>query len=299
MNIELYHVHIRDWYATHARDLPWRSTRDAYFILVSEIMLQQTQVERVIVKLQEFMTAFPTIEALAKADSGDVLRQWKGLGYNSRALRLQKTAQAVLERFNGIIPHDEEELLSLPGIGAYTAGAIQCFAYEKPVSFADINVNRLIHRVFVGLEFTGWKRSPKELHELVRKVADTEHSYTYHQALMDLGSQVCKATKVFCETCPLQDICKARAEIHANPLIVQEKRVTYKKKKEVFKETKRFLRGKIVDYLREHESGGSREELFAYITGFYEKFDQEKAVEALADLLKEGVIKKEGKQYRI
>ncbi len=299
MNKQQYHTAIEQWYKVHARDLPWRRTRDPYFILVSEIMLQQTQVERVLEKHAEFMEAFPTIQALAKAESGAVLRIWKGLGYNSRALRLQKTAQAVVERFDGVIPSNEEELLSLPGIGAYTAGAIQCFAYEKPVSFADININRIVHRVFVGEELTGWKRSNKELGVLVKEVADTQESYQYHQALMDLGSQICKATKLQCHICPLKDGCVTRKQIQENPMIVKEKRVTYTKKKETFKETKRFLRGKIVDYLREQPSGGSREELFVYIGNFHQNFDREKAVESLKDLLKEEVIRKQGRKYVI
>ncbi|MEZ4572808.1 MAG: A/G-specific adenine glycosylase, partial [Thermomicrobiales bacterium] len=125
------------WYRENARDLPWRRTQDPYRIMVSEIMLQQTQVDRVIPKYEAFLERFPTLEALADAPASEVIRAWAGLGYNRRALNLQRAARAVVEEFGGEMPRTVEELRSLPGIGPYTAGAIACFAFEQDVGFLD------------------------------------------------------------------------------------------------------------------------------------------------------------------
>ena len=135
------------WYRDNARDLPWRRTRDPYRILVSEVMLQQTQVDRVIPKYFAFLDFFPTFEALAAAPTADVIRAWSGLGYNRRAVNLQRTAQAVVDEYGGKMPSDQVQLRDLPGIGPYTAGAIACFAFEQDVGFFDTNIRRVMHRV--------------------------------------------------------------------------------------------------------------------------------------------------------
>jgi len=143
-----------DWYAAFGRErLPWRAVRDPYYTLVSEFMLQQTQVDRVVPKFEAFVAAFPTIAALAAASGAEVLRAWKGLGYNSRAIRLHRVAQAVVERFNGAIPRDTDALRSLDGIGPYTAAAIRAFAFDLDDAPVDTNIRRIVHRVYYGLEF--------------------------------------------------------------------------------------------------------------------------------------------------
>ncbi len=139
------------WYAVEQRDLPWRSIYDPYAILVSEIMLQQTQVERVIPKYQQFLAAFPTLQALAPAPTADVISTWVPLGYNRRAVSLQSIARQVLADYNGRIPDFLDELLKLKGIGRYTAGAIACFAYHKQVATVDTNIRRVLHRIFLVL----------------------------------------------------------------------------------------------------------------------------------------------------
>src|SRR5215475_5527661 len=126
-----------DWFVASGRDLPWRHTRDPYWILVAEIMLQQTQVDRVIPKFRAFLERFPTLEVLASAPTAEVIRAWAGLGYNRRAVNMQRTARAVLEDHDGQFPRDLATLLRLPGIGPYTAGAIACFAFEQDVGFMD------------------------------------------------------------------------------------------------------------------------------------------------------------------
>src|SRR5438477_10576463 len=136
------------WYARNGRaHLPWRKTRNPYRILVSEFMLQQTQVERVLPKYRAFVKRFPTFQRLAAASAADVLREWRGLGYNSRAVRLKRIAETVVKRFGGVMPHDAETLRALPGIGAYTAAALRAFAFECDDAAIDTNVRRVVHRL--------------------------------------------------------------------------------------------------------------------------------------------------------
>ncbi len=146
------HASLLSWYAAEQRDLPWRTTSDPYAILVSEIMLQQTQVDRVLPKYQQFLTAFPTLADLAAAPTADVISAWVPLGYNMRAVRLQSIARQVISEYNGRIPDTIDELLKLKGIGRYTAGAIACFAYRMQVAAVDTNIRRVLHRIFLGLE---------------------------------------------------------------------------------------------------------------------------------------------------
>src|SRR5215218_8549239 len=140
------------WFRDHARELPWRQTRDPYAILVSEVMLQQTQVDRVIPYYTRFLERFPTVEDLASAATSDVIRIWSGLGYNRRAVNLQRAARVVVSEHGGSFPDDPADLKKLPGIGAYTAGAIAAFAHERDVAFLDTNMRRVISRVIFGNE---------------------------------------------------------------------------------------------------------------------------------------------------
>src|SRR3954469_15130699 len=135
--------HLLGWFEANRRDLPWRRTRDPYRILVSEIMLQQTQVDRVIPYYENFLSLFPTVQDLAEAPTSQVIQAWAGLGYNRRAVNLQRTAQGVVERFVGVFPRSSEELRLLPGIGPYTSGAVACFAFEQDAAFIDTNMRRV------------------------------------------------------------------------------------------------------------------------------------------------------------
>src|SRR5213080_4952358 len=146
------HCSLLRWYSNEQRDLPWRATNDPYAILVSEIMLQQTQVDRVLPKYQQFLAAFPTLLDLASASTAEVIAVWVPLGYNRRAVSLQSIARQVMAEYNGRIPDTIDELLKLKGIGRYTAGAIACFAYHKQVVTVDTNIRRVLHRIFLGLE---------------------------------------------------------------------------------------------------------------------------------------------------
>src|SRR5258708_6889255 len=140
---EQVHISLLHWYDAEKRDLPWRMTNDAYAILVSEIMLQQTQVDRVLPKYKQFLAVFPTLVDLAAAPTADVISTWVPLGYNMRAVRLQAIARQVIAEYEGRIPDNIEELLTLKGIGRYTAGAIACFAYHKQVATVDTNIRHM------------------------------------------------------------------------------------------------------------------------------------------------------------
>ena len=207
------HSTLLQWYAAEQRDLPWRSTTDPYAILVSEIMLQQTQVDRVLPKYQQFLAAFPTLAALAAASTADVISVWVPLGYNRRAVSLQAIARQVIAEHDGHIPDTIEELLKLKGIGRYTAGAIACFAYRKQVATVDTNIRRVLHRIFLGLEHPAPKINDAEMLAFAEQVLPENEAYNWNQALMDLGATLCTSANPQCTNCPLQTECRAYAEM--------------------------------------------------------------------------------------
>src|SRR5882724_867592 len=186
---------ILSWYKKHKRDLPWRRTRDPYHILVSEVMLQQTQVARVIPKFETWLTQFPTISDLAKAKVSDVLSYWSGLGYNRRALNLKKTAEIIVRDFAGKFPQQEKQLLLLPGIGTYTARAVLCFAFDKQVAVVDTNVRKVILTQNFVLR-DDKKTDDKELQNFAEQLLPRGNAYEWNQALMDYASHVLKKEKI-------------------------------------------------------------------------------------------------------
>ncbi len=193
------------WYGEFGRDLPWRRTSDPYKILVSEVMLQQTQVDRVIPKFHEFLGKYPTLQDLAEAQPDDVRKTWYPLGYNIRPYRLHGIACETIERYGGAIPNKPEELLSLKGIGRYTAGAIRSFAFNKDAPILDTNVMRVLHRIFIGKGEA--KKQKAELWLLSEKLIPRGKGYDFNQALMDFGAMVCTARKPICLLCPMRNIC--------------------------------------------------------------------------------------------
>jgi A/G-specific adenine glycosylase len=204
--IVLFQEKILSWYALHQRDLPWRKTRNPYTILISEIMLQQTQVNRVIPKFMAWLETFPTILDLANAPISEVLALWSGLGYNRRALNLKKTAQIISEKHNGQFPQTEKELLELPGIGHYTARAVLCFAFDKQVAVVDTNVRKVILTQFLNNPTNGLRLgetqpkqesiSDKHITEIAEKLLPQGKAYDWNQALMDYASSVLKKEKI-------------------------------------------------------------------------------------------------------
>ncbi len=196
------------WYRRHGRDLPWRKTRDAYSILVSEIMLQQTQVERVIPKYREFLKRYPSLEALARAPVKEVKRTWYPLGYNIRPVHLHGIARETVARYNGRLPSDEKALRRFKGIGRYTAGAVLSFAFRKDAPILDTNVRRVLGRVFLGPRRMKALRGQKVLWDLSAALVPRGQAYDFNQALMDFGATWCTPRKPRCFPCPMRGFCK-------------------------------------------------------------------------------------------
>src|SRR5690242_1276342 len=195
------------WYRVHGRDLPWRRTSDPYHILVSEIMLQQTQVDRVLPKYEEWLRKYPSLEALAAAPEHEVTDAWRPLGYNIRPRRLQTIAREAVERYGGRLPNDAETLLSFKGIGAYTAGAIRSFAFRERAAILDTNVARVLFRVFIGKGDPKSHAMKKQLWAMSETLVPVRHVYDFNQALMDFGATVCTARKPKCDACPMARVC--------------------------------------------------------------------------------------------
>ncbi len=196
------------WYRRNGRDLPWRHTRDPYRILVSEMMLQQTQVDRVQPKYEEWLRKYPSLESLAAAAPAEVDRIWRPLGYNVRPRRLLAIAREVVARYGGALPSDGDTLRSFAGIGAYTAGAVQSFAFGRRAPIVDTNVGRLLFRVFLGDGNRNETAVKKHLWSLSAALLPRRNVFDFNQALMDLGAMVCVARRPRCLVCPMRPICK-------------------------------------------------------------------------------------------
>jgi adenine-specific DNA glycosylase len=247
---------IFSWWNTHKRDLPWRQTRDPYRIHVSEVMLQQTQVSRVLVKYEEFLALFPTVHSLAAASLGDVLRAWKNLGYNRRGMYLKQSAEQIVARYQGQYPNNEQKLRELPGLGIYTARAILVFAYEEQLAFVDTNIRKILIDTFPALS-TG---SDREIQAVADQMLPFGRAWEWHQALMDYGS--------------------FHAKTFAMPNISN-------KPKQKFEDTDRFIRGRLVDTIRD-QSWEETELVSAMQTRFQKP--AERIIYNLNRLMQEGLI---------
>jgi A/G-specific adenine glycosylase len=197
------------WYDRHGRQLPWRDTDDPYHILVSEVMLQQTQVDRVLPKYHEWLERYPTLEALATAREDEVSRAWYPLGYNVRPRRLQAIAREAVARYDGKLPSDEPTLRSFKGIGAYTAGAIRSFAFRERAAILDTNVARVLFRIFVGKGDLKAHATRRHLWRVSEVMVPRARVFDFNQALMDFGATVCTARKPDCPACPMTRGCRA------------------------------------------------------------------------------------------
>jgi A/G-specific adenine glycosylase len=252
-----------DWFVASGRDLPWRRTRDPYRIMVSEMMLQQTQVDRVLPKFKAFLERFPTLEALASAPTAEVIRAWAGLGYNRRAVNMQRTARAVREDHGGQFPRDLATLLKLPGIGPYTAGAIACFAFEQDVGFMDTNIRRVIQRLFVGPEEHG-VAAEGHLLALAQAAVPTGQGWAWNQAIMELGALICTAAAPACWRCPVHSSCRAYAARRSadeqlfsadQPPALQRQRRVAERREAPYTGSNRFYRGRTIEALRKLPPG--------------------------------------------
>ena len=255
---------VLDWFDRSVRPMPWRGVSDPYAILVAEFMLQQTQVERVVPVYLAFLAHFPTLQSLARAPRSQVIRAWAGLGYNRRAVNLQRTAQEAVARFDGRLPEDQESLRSLPGVGSYTAAAVACFAHNAQVPVIDTNVRRVLGRFFFGRDWA--QESERELLALAEAVLPVGMAWSWNQALMDLGASLCPARAPRCSACPLESRCLAASQFksdgHAPPARARGSRLSevrppYGAKTESFHGSRRYHRGRAVAFLRDLPPGAS------------------------------------------
>jgi A/G-specific adenine glycosylase len=256
--LELLQQRLLDWYAREKRSLPWRGSRDPYAILVSEIMLQQTQVERVVPKYLQFLAVFPTIEALAAAERSDVIRAWAPLGYNRRAVRLHELARQVVNQYGGQIPERADQLARFQGLGAYTSAAVACFAFGEQLPTLDTNVRRVLTRLFAHrLDDAGV--TPRTLQTLAAEILPPGRAVEWNQALMDLGATTCRARPA-CERCPLVAICdlgsQEAPEAKTAVRRAAEMRASYRAEAK-YHGSSRYYRGRIVDQLRALPPGRS------------------------------------------
>ena len=213
------------WYLQNNRDLPWRKTKNPYFIWLSEIMLQQTRVAQGLSYYQKFTTDFPTVFDLANADESTVLKMWQGLGYYSRARNLHFSAKQVANELNGQFPSTYKEIIKLKGIGDYTASAIASICFNEPTAVVDGNVYRVLSRYYGIKTPINASAGIKEFKTLAQTLIDESQPGTFNQAIMDFGAIQCKPQNPLCETCPLADSCVALEKKLTKELPVKEKKV--------------------------------------------------------------------------
>lgn len=220
-----------EWYQTNKRELPWRKEKNPYHIWLSEIMLQQTRIEAVKQYYERFLAKLPTIEDLAGVEEEELLKLWEGLGYYNRARNLKKAAQVIQEKYDGQMPKRYEELIELPGIGEYTAGAISSIAFDEPVPAVDGNVLRIVSRVIASKKNVLDSKTKKEFTQELKEIMPKKYAGDFNEGLMELGEVVCIPNgEPLCEKCPLQEICVAKNENLTTEIPVRNQKI--KKRKE-------------------------------------------------------------------
>jgi A/G-specific adenine glycosylase len=205
--VKAFQAGLLRWFQRNGRDLPWRRTRDPYEILVSEVMLQQTQVERVREYFERFIREYPTVQDLAAARPARVRESWDGLGYYARARNLHAAARKITRQEGGRFPRRLEDVLALPGVGRYTAGAVISFAFGEPAPILDTNVRRVLSRIFVRRPTGSPAREERRLWALAEAVIPPGEAWAMNQALMDFGATVCTARNPRCSACPIRKMC--------------------------------------------------------------------------------------------
>ncbi|GAA3281309.1 A/G-specific adenine glycosylase [Nesterenkonia halobia] len=247
------HARVVDWFAEHARDLPWRRPEcTPWGVLVSEVMLQQTPVARVLPRWEEWLRRWPTPADAAAAPAAEILTVWDRLGYPRRALRLQAAAEAIVDRHGGEVPDTREELRALPGIGEYTAAAVACFAFSRPEVVVDTNIRRVHARVFSGAALPGQTYTAAQRRLAVELMPATEPdggrtACAWNAATMELGALICTARSPQCAICPVAELCSWRAAGFPPPTEEQKTRG------QAWAGTDRQVRGALMAVLRRGE----------------------------------------------
>ncbi len=268
------------WYDQHGRPLPFRATRDAYAILVSEAMAQQTQAARAGEVWTRFMAAFPSTHALAAASLADVLRAWQGLGYNRRALNLRRAARQIVEQHDGRVPQDVHTLEGLPGVGPYTARAVAAIAFGQRVGAVDTNVRRVLGRITAG---DATAVPVAELQRIADASVPRRRAADWTHAVMDLGATVCRPRRPACEACPARRWCTFAVGLRCG--VEEPARGRVRPSAVAFASTSRWLRGRIVDRLRTAPDGA-----WIAFAGPIGRHDEAAVMTALTALAAEGLI---------
>ncbi len=268
------HAPVLDWYATHQRDLPWRRPdASAWDVLVSEIMLQQTPVVRVLPAYAEWLERWPTPAALAKDAPGEAVRQWGRLGYPRRALRLHAAAVAITARHDGVVPSSYDALLELPGVGEYTAAAVASFAYRQRHPVLDTNVRRVLARVVAGVQYPPQATTATERRTAIDLLPeDSDTAATWGVAVMEIGAVVCSARSPRCEVCPIATLCAWR--LAGQPAYDGPAR-----RRQTYEGTDRQCRGRLLKVLREAPRPVTRSALEA---AWPDAVQRERALDGLA-----------------
>lgn len=288
-----------DWFVREARTFPWRSQEcnrrrwinDPYVVMVSEVMLQQTQARRVAERLPAFLRRFPNVERLAAASTGELLRAWSGLGYNRRALNLQRTAAVIVDEYGGVFPEDREGLERLPGIGTYTASAIRCFAFGHDVAVVDVNVARVVSRVFYRCHSAAAVMPERVVEAAAEHIVPAGDAYRWHSALMDLGSTICTRRAPRCGQCPLLEVC-----LSADPpeLELFNARSLRRAEPSIADVPRRIWRGRIVELLRGHRQGMPAAAIIDTVLPSAKLTQRRDLLDAMNGLLNEGLLVRPG-----
>ncbi|MEO0491894.1 MAG: A/G-specific adenine glycosylase [Actinomycetota bacterium] len=271
------------WGERSLRDLPWRRTRDPWAILVSETMLQQTQVARVVDRLPRFLERFPTPADCAAAPAGDVVEEWAGLGYNRRPLNLHRAAAAMVERHGGRLPERLGDLLALPGVGPYTARAVRAFAHELPAAVVDTNIGRVLAR------WDGERLTPKQAQARADALAPDDQPWHWNQSIMELGALVCTKRSPACAECPVHRWCGWRG-VGDDPAVGSAAVSTPQAR---FEGSDRQLRGRLVDALR---SGPVERSTVAVVV---DEPDRVRVEMIVAGLVRDGLAVEDGESLRL
>ncbi|MEM9203725.1 MAG: A/G-specific adenine glycosylase [Actinomycetota bacterium] len=271
------------WGEVSLRDLPWRQTRDPWTILVSETMLQQTQVARVIDRLPRFLERFPTPGACAASNAGAVVEEWAGLGYNRRPLNLHRAATVMVEEHGGRVPERLDALLALPGVGPYTARAVRAFAFELPAAVVDTNIGRVLARI------GGAKLNAKAVQARADDLAPADQPWRWNQSIMELGALVCTKRSPRCGDCPIEAWCSWRGR-GADPAVGSAAVSTPQAR---FDGSDRQLRGRLVDAMR---AGPVGQRAVPEVIG---EPDRVRVASIVAGLVRDGLAVEDGDALRL
>lgn len=277
-----------DWWVDNGRDLPWRRSRDPWAVLVSELMLQQTQVARVTDRYARFLDRFPNVVACADAPVGDVIDEWAGLGYNRRAVHLHRTATVCVDEHGGALPDTLSGLLELPGVGPYTARAVLVFAHERDIGLVDTNAARFVARALAGRSL-----APKEAQSTADGAVPEGRGWTWGQAVFDLGASICRKRAPRCDECPIRSHCAwACAGFPEPDPLGGSAGISAPQSR--FDGSDRQGRGRLVDVLRRGDVAAAD---LAAVMGW--PHDPGRAERVAAAVVRDGLVVRDGDRYRL